>query len=317
LDVHREIDPASDLAAIGQLTKWLRHRKPDVIHLHSSKAGAIGRIAARMAGIPAIYSPHAIAFLRTDVGLPTRAMFFAIEWLLGIVGTVTVACSASELTAMRLIPGRKIAIPNGVNLAALSVPDLRPDQVGLNIMLCGRITAQKNPELACAVAEASPPEWRWTWLGGGDLEDFVRARGRISVTGWMPRSEAVTKLAGGDVVVHTSSWEGMPIAILEAMALGLPAIVTDAVGNRDVVEPGKTGFVCGNAEDFLRALSTLANKPALRRTMGDAARARVVETYDQTRLKQLWTALYESLALGRDRPTLGQQQKSHCRKSTR
>lgn len=196
---------------------------------------------------------------------------------------------------MRLIPGRKMVIPNGVNLATLPQPVPAPHGAGLDIVLCGRITAQKNPELACAIAETSPPDWRWTWLGGGDLEDLVRARSRIAVTGWLPRSEALARLAAADVVVHTSSWEGMPIALLEAMALGLPAVVTDVVGNRDLVEPGKTGFVCREAEDFLRALGALAKGPALRHAMGAAARARVAQTYDQDRLEQRWTALYDRL----------------------
>src|SRR6185312_8614205 len=127
---------------------------PDILHLHSSKAGAVGRVAARLARIPAIYSTHGVAFLRTDVGLATRALFYGAEFLLGLVGTVTVACSASELAAMRHIPGRKIAIPNGVNLADLPPPEPKRPRAGMDIVLCGRITAQKNPELANRVAAA-------------------------------------------------------------------------------------------------------------------------------------------------------------------
>jgi len=295
LDVHRDIDPASDVAAIRRLTKWLKHRKPDIIHLHSSKAGAIGRIAARFAGIPAIYSTHAVAFLRTDVSLPTRAMFFAVEWLLGLVGTVTVACSASELAAMRLIPGRKMVIPNGIDLTSLPQPTPRQDHEGLNIVLCGRITAQKNPELACAIAEASPPDWRWTWLGGGDLEDSVRVRGRISVTGWLPRSEAMARLTAADVAVHTSNWEGMPIAILEAMAMGLPVVATDVVGNRDLVIQKKTGFIGRSKSELLEGLRALAASTALRREMGTAARLRVITEFNQEDLARRWAALYARL----------------------
>jgi glycosyltransferase involved in cell wall biosynthesis len=295
LDVYREIHPASDFAAGRKLTKWLKHRKPSIIHLHSSKAGAVGRIAARLAGVPTIYSPHAIAFLRRDVSVATRVMFYVLEWLLGLAGATTVACSSSELAAMRLLPGHKMMIPNGVDLAGLPSLSAQPNRTYLNVILCGRITAQKNPKLACAIAEASSPHWRWTWLGGGDLEDLVKIRGRIAVTGWLSRGEVLAKLAAADVVVHTSSWEGMPIALLEAMGIGLPAVVTDVPGNRDVVDPTKTGFICRTLDDFVYALNILANEPALRRKMGDAARARVQRMFDLDRLQQRWISLYKEL----------------------
>lgn len=292
LDVGREINPRGDIAAARKLAAWLKQAKPDILHLHSSKAGAIGRVAAWLAGVPAIYSTHSIAFLRTDVGLPTRMLFFAMEWLLGLIGTATVACSPSELKAIRLIPGRKLVIPNGIDMAAMPAPRMTDDHPGLEIVLCGRITMQKSPSLACAIADASPPAWRWTWLGGGDLEEMVRRRGRIAVAGWLPRSEVLARMGGADVMVHTSSWEGMPIAMLEAMALGLPVVATDVVGNRDLVRPGETGYVARDVEEFLKALQKLAETPALRRKMGDAARAAVIQEYDQDQLAKRWQALY-------------------------
>jgi glycosyltransferase involved in cell wall biosynthesis len=295
LDVHREIDPVSDFAATRKLTRLLRQMRPDVLHLHSSKAGAIGRVAARLAGVPAIYSTHSISYLRTDVSVAMRVIFYAMEWLLGFVGTVSVACSPSELQAMRFIPGRKIVIPNGIDLDALPQPAVTPPHQGLDIVLCGRITVQKNPRLACAIAAASPPEWRWTWLGSGEMEDVVREGGRIAVAGWLPRPDVLARLGAADVIVHTSSWEGMPIAMLEAMALGRPVVATDVVGNRDLVEPGKTGFVARDVAGVLRALCTLEKSPSLRQAMGEAARARVATDYNQTRLAARWMQLYESL----------------------
>ena len=292
LDVHREIDFSSDFAAVRRLVAWLKSVRPDVLHLHSSKAGAIGRVACNLAGIPAIYSTHGVAFLRTDVGPATRALFYSAEFMLGLIGDVTVACSPSELAAMRRIPGHKIAIPNGVNLASLPQRRPRERQAGLEIVLCGRITAQKNPELASRIAAASPPEWRWTWLGDGDLRDTVLAGGRIEVAGWMPRTEVLARLAVADVLVHTSSWEGMPIAVLEAMALGLPAVVTNVIGNRDLVLPGKTGYVADTAPEFLSALQKLAASPELRREMGQAAHQRVLNEFGQEKLGQTWLSLY-------------------------
>lgn len=295
LEVHREIDLASDIAAVYALTRLLKRLRPDILHVHSSKAGAVGRAAARLAGVPVIYSTHGVSFLRTDIGRLISALFYALEWFLGLLGNVTVACSPSELNAMRRIPGRKIAIPNGIDMTTIPPRSPERQHQGLEIALCGRITAQKNPQLACAIAEASPPEWRWTWLGGGDLEDKVRTHGRINVAGWLSRAEVLTKLGTADVMVHTSSWEGLPIAVLEGMALGLPVVVTDVVGNRDLIQTGKNGFVARNVLEFLTALETLAENPQLRRTMGEAGRARVMREYDQDRLRTRWLGLYEEI----------------------
>ncbi|HKU55080.1 MAG TPA: glycosyltransferase [Rhizomicrobium sp.] len=302
LQVHREIDLGSDLAAVRQLVTWLNRIRPDVLHLHSSKAGAIGRIAALLAGVPAVYSTHGVAFLRTDVGPAARAFFYGMEFILGLIGTVTVACSPSELAAMRRIPGRKLTIPNGINLGEL--PDSRPKDksAGMDIVLCGRITAQKNPELANRIAAASPAEWRWTWLGDGELRDAVLAGGRIAVAGWMPRGEVLARLGAADVMVHTSSWEGMPIAILEAMALGLPAVVTDVVGNRDLVVSGKTGFVADTDSDLLQALKQLETDPELRRRMGEAGHERIMKEFDQEKLGKIWLSLYSDIWAQRERP---------------
>jgi glycosyltransferase involved in cell wall biosynthesis len=295
LDVRREIDPIGDYRACCALATILRQIKPDVLHLHSSKAGAIGRVAAWLVGIPAIYSTHGMAYLRTDVGWATRALFYGLEWLLGLSGTTTVACSPSELRSMRFIPGAKMDIPNGIDLATLPAPIPAASRDGFNILLCGRITAQKNPELACRIAALSLPSWRWTWLGGGELGGLVQAGGRITVTGWIPRAEALARLQAGDVMVHTSSWEGMPIAVLEAMALGLPVVATNVVGNSDLVVHGKTGFVADDVAGFIAALTQLAGARELRQRMGQEGRRRVAEDFNQAKLSTRWMALYDEL----------------------
>ena len=302
LDIPRDIHPIKDFRACRSLARVLAMMQPDIVHLHSSKAGALGRIAAKLTGIPAIYSPHGVAYLRTDVAIGARALFFGLEWLLGFVGTVTVACSPSEMAAMRAIPGWKTIISNGIDLTSLPPEDHRsPPHPGLQIALCGRITAQKNPEFACQIAQSSPPDWRWVWLGDGELQDLVMRSGRIEVLGWMPRASALAHLSASDIMVHASSWEGMPFAILEAMALGLPVVATNVVGNRDLVVPGETGFLAAGAPAFLQALQTLANSGGLRRKMGEAGRRRVVNEFDQLRLGERWMDLYERV-----------KKKKHC-----
>jgi glycosyltransferase involved in cell wall biosynthesis len=302
LDMRRDIHPIADFRATRATAKLLRSLHPDIVHMHSSKAGALGRIAAWLTHTPSVYSPHGLAYLRTDVGILTRAFYFMLEWLLGLAGTVTVACSPSELEAMRSIPGAKTFIPNGIDFAALRPATAITARTKLRIVLCGRITAQKNPLLACAIAQASPPDWHWAWLGDGDMRDSVEHAGRIEVLGWTPRSEALDRLSASDVMVTTSSWEGMPIAVLEAMALGLPVVATDAVGNRDLIRSGENGFIATDVAGFLRALNCLAQSPELRRAMGEAGRQRVLNEYDQDKLGARWINLYARLCAKSEHP---------------
>jgi glycosyltransferase involved in cell wall biosynthesis len=293
IDTPREIDPVGDLRAALNLTRLFRTLRPDIVHLHSSKAGAIGRIAARMAGVPAIYSPHGISYLRTDVAPATRAFYFALEWILGLAGTVTAASSPSELEALRPIPGQKAMIPNAINLGTLQPKDHDEAPTSeLQIVLYSRITAQKNPNLACEIAEMSPPSWRWFWLGDGELRDIVRRSGRIEILGWMPHAAALSRLRSADILVHTSTWEGMPMGVLECMALGLPVVATGAIGTRDLILPGVTGFIANDAPTFLSALQTLANSQLLRRRLGGAGRLRVTHDFDPVALAARWANLY-------------------------
>jgi glycosyltransferase involved in cell wall biosynthesis len=295
LEVKREIHLFGDFQACRAFTVLLRKLRPDIIHLHSSKAGAIGRLAAFLTGVPAVYSTHGIAYLRTDVSSATRALFFSLEWLLGLLGAKTVACSPSELHTMRFIPGYKCSIPNGIDLREFSLPAHEQTSDHLEIVLCGRITVQKNPALASAIAEESPPDWRWTWLGDGEQRELVERSGRIEVTGWQPRATTLARLAKGDILIHTSSWEGMPIAILESMALGLPVVATDVVGNRDLVVDGETGFLAYDRASFSIALETLSKSRELRQRMGQAGRRRIEAEFDQAKLAQRWADLYRQI----------------------
>jgi len=96
----------------------------------------------------------------------------------------------------------------------------------------------------------------------------------VDVTGWQERDKALDRLADLDVYVQTSLWEGMPIAVIEAQVAGIPAVVTDVVGNRDVVEDGVTGFVVANPREMYERVAQLSKDPDLRYKMGAEARRR-------------------------------------------
>ena len=158
LPMTRLIRIGADLRVFGQLCGMLRRIQPDVVHCHSSKAGFLGRWAARREGLPSVYTPHGYAFLRTDVGSLQRACFKTAEWLAARAGNAIVACGEEEYALSRLLASRNdqvLCIPNSLNLVELdalrrTVPPacLHPDAIMVGT--CGRLEPQRNPDLFSA-----------------------------------------------------------------------------------------------------------------------------------------------------------------------
>lgn len=298
-----EVSPAADLRSLASLVRLLRDRSPDVIHLHSSKAGALGRIAARRLGLQdrTFYSPRGFAFLREDVPPSRRRSYLVFEWIAARLGGALVACSSSEADLARLRLGHKrvLLVENCIDLDALPAPGGgRRERV--RVATSGRICYQKAPwrfrALSAAMAEKAVD---LVWIGDGELRGELEAPPaprNIRVTGWRSRAEVYRELAQSDVFVLPSLWEGMPLALIEAQALGLPAVVSDVTGNRDVVRNGATGFVCGTEADFVEKTRLLVSDAALRSTMGAAARRMALERFSTRRMHLEMLAAYRTRA---------------------
>lgn len=297
-DAGREIRPRQDLLALRQLTKILRGLTPDITHLHSSKAGVLGRLACRFLRFPNVYSPRGVSFLRRDVSPKTKALYWAIEALFALVGGPVVACSEGERTALRRLPCKTFMIPNQIDIEEIEslTEGCADTNAAFHIAICGRMEPQKNPELIARLIAVSPSHWTWTWIGDGPLAYVLREIPNLHITGWVDRRTALREIRQADVLLHATAWEGMPHAILEAMALGRPIVTTDVEGNRDLVVNAHTGLVCGENEVELRAaLQRLANAPETRRAMGAAGRTRAQTLYAPSVVAPQWTALYEHL----------------------
>ena len=93
----------------------------------------------------------------------------------------------------------------------------------------------------------------FVWIGDGELRHVLKAE-NITVTGWEERKEALAYAMQGDVFLLTSLWEGLPISLLEAMYMKKLCIVSDVIGNRDVIRSGDNGFVCRNVAEFVSAV---------------------------------------------------------------
>ena len=299
----REISPAKDWAAFRKLLKIFREEKPDVVHAHSSKAGALARPAAFLAGVPRVfYSPHAYGFLQEDRSMISRALYYVLEWCVSWIGHI-VAVSPGEGALARPLSWGKTVHVAPVACLVQAPPEPPAKQGGVLVFgACGRIGPQKNPDAfthLCQRLTDARYSIRCAWVGGGDgeakmrqdLENMNLLR-KVDMTGWLAPEEAARRVAALDVFVHYSRWEGLPTVILNAMAMGLPVVASDIPGNRDAVVHGETGFLAENEIELLEYCLKLADDPALRQKMGEAGRARVRKEFSRQGLIDKLSALY-------------------------
>ncbi|MGS0891028.1 glycosyltransferase [Burkholderia stagnalis] len=297
VDMVREISPKSDLASLRALVRQLRDCRPTVIHLHSSKAGVLGRVAARIAAPDAkvLYSPHGLSFLRSDVSRAKQFAYLSFERLAARMGGTVVACSNSEL---REIKGKvraksAVLVENGVNVT--EIPSrLAHDDRTVSIGMSGRASFQKNHEAFAQLAtRLQGPDVRFVWIGGNpdELPD-PRERQAMTCSGWVNRPQALALTSALDIYVQTSRWEGMPVALIEAQVAGIPAVVTDVVGNRDVVIHGVTGYVASSADEMAGYVAMLRDDRQLREQMGAAARNLAIRRFSMSAIFRQWHVLY-------------------------
>lgn len=302
-DVGRELAPLRDLRAARTLSSLLRRLAPDLVHAHSAKAGGLGRLVSRRLGLPCLYSPHGYAFLRRDVGTSRRRLFRWIEALLARrSGALTVAGGPGEAAAARALGGPVRLIGNMVDVAAIAAtprPDRPSPQPGapLCLVAMGRLSPQKNFPLFAAIARHRPQD-RFLWIGDGP-DRPAEPPANLTITGWCRHDDALRQLAGADALLQTSLWEGLPLTVLEAMALELPVLAWPAPGTVDLVTDGRTGYLCPDAESFAARLGALAADPARRAGLGAAGRAMVEAHHDVARNAALWMEVYDAMTTGR------------------
>ena len=303
LSLARAIDPRADAAGLLAIRRLVRALNPDIVHLHSSKAGVLGRVAARLGGVAhrVFYSPRGLAFLQEDRSPAARRVYQAIEWTTARFGGTVVACSQSELDMIRsrIRPRRAVLVENGIDVAAISPWRDRGDG-RVVIAGAGRLTYARNASLFAQIAAATAaPDADFVWIGDGDAADRAALEhAGVRVTGWLPREDVLRRMSSIDVHLHPSRWEGMPIALIESQVAGVPAVATDVVGNRDVVEHGVTGYLGASPAELATHVRGLIADPLLRRRLGTNARDHALARFNLTRVVDDFERLYASAVTG-------------------
>jgi glycosyltransferase involved in cell wall biosynthesis len=283
LKLRREISPGSDLASVVQLRRLVKREGSfDVIHGHSSKGGAIARLAGRWAGIPTVYTPHSLIMSSPEISGARRVAYTLVERILGACATSkTIAVSEDErdfILGLKLVPKERVAlINNGIDdrtfayFSGSGVEKRATDERPLTFGSIMRFSAQKAPgylvEAFARLVRGLPQvPLRLVVAGDGELLTEVEGQAQasevgenISLLGW--RTDVAGVLHGYDVFVISSLYEGFSYAILEAMAAGLPIVSTDVFGTKETVArvPGNVIVPAGDPAALARGMQRMAN----------------------------------------------------------
>jgi len=270
IDMVRELSPFHDFRSTLKLRKLLKQLNPDIIHLHSSKAGVLGRFANSLLFSnkkKVFYTPHGYSFLRQDISSSKRKLFRCIEkYTQRLFGGITIACGDTEYEIAQGL-GKSLLVRNGINIENTEQPYEKTKNIKLTIGTIGRIMAQKNPSLFNDIALCFP-QYDFVWIGDGEDREMLTAP-NIKITGWFTdNSEVFPLLNQLDIYLQTSLWEGLPIAVLEAMNYKKPIVATDVIGNKDLVIENENGFLFQNINQLDTVFSQLESE-SFRQRLGE------------------------------------------------
>jgi glycosyltransferase involved in cell wall biosynthesis len=326
LDMRREISPLSDARGVAQLLRHIRREGPfDVVHGHSSKGGALARLAGRLAGVPTVYTPHSLIISSPEIPRAKAAAYGLVELALGRLATSRIIGVSSDegefVSRLKLVPDRRIAvIENAIEDRSFedliggeslgTVDEGRPLTFGSTM----RFSPQKAPgHLIGAFVRLNRmlPDLPMRLVIVGDGELFEEARrqkqasgmnGRISLPGW--RSDIENVLRELDVLVVSSLYEsGLSYSTMEAMAAKLPVVSTDVFGVKGTLSrvPGNVLVPIGDPAalaDGMRRVATLSGPETLRRELrkiGQANRDYVRRRFRRSNVNRRTLELYREL----------------------
>ena len=293
----RSIKPSKDLKALKEIKNIIKEEKPDIVHLHSSKAGILGRLAVNGNKIKMFYNPHGFSFLKQDDSKLKRIIYWLIEKFAAIINKkcTIIGCSNGEYEEAKKLNRNSICINNGIDIEKLDeetagFEEKAIDYDNLKICTVGRIGYQKNPDMFNKIAEAFP-NLQFTWIGDGDLKDKLTSP-NITITGWRTREEVLKILNEQDIFILPSLWEGLPISLLEAMYLKKVCIVSNCIGNKDVIRDGKNGFVASKTEIYISLLNKIIKKEEYIELISTKANQDTVKKYNNIIMLKKYINVY-------------------------
>ena len=280
--------------AYRDVRRWYKKIDPDIVHFHSSASGFVGRWALPCKKLSAFYTPHGYSFLMRNGTKFKRFLFWLIEYFSAKRSAVTIACSEGEYKEAMKLSKRSTYVNNGINTKNLKsfVRSISKIQHPIKICTSGRILYQKNPKLFNEIARLLP-EAQFIWIGEGELESELTSP-NICVTGWIKREEALNIIKDVDFFILPSLWEGLPISLLEAMYLKKICLVSDVIGNRDVIKNGINGLICHSANEYADLIRSIVDGKVEGVLLAEHASNDIEEDYNIDLMAQKYDEIYKS-----------------------
>ena len=309
--LQREVRPITDARGFGEIWQLIRKLRPDLLHLHTFKAGFLARLAGRILGIPSVYTIHAwlygtAAVSRFSSALSGPCERLAARWCERII-TVSRA-------GARIVRGHRIGSPSKLVTIHNGLPDcseqaqLSPTETPV-ITMVARFIEGKDHDLLLRAFARIPKGPRLRLVGDGptraSVENLARELGiREQVDFLGNRDDVASLLATSDVFVLASRSEMLPISILEAMRAGLPVIASDVGGVGEAVTHNENGFLVpsGSVSALAQALIDLTTDYALRLRMGHAGRQRFTRQFLSSSMQERTRCIYRDVLLSLGRP---------------
>jgi glycosyltransferase involved in cell wall biosynthesis len=304
----RPLRPWTDFKAFHALASLFRTARPDLVHTHSSKAGILGRLAARRAGVPRIvHTNHGLPFYDFQPW-PVRGSYWALERLATGVSD-KVVCVGEEMRRKsiqaRLGPaGLFEVVPSGIEIDRFVDARSVRGELGIpeGVRVAAVVSRMARHKGHRYLVEAAPPDVHLLFVGDGEerasLERRVAERGlQATFAGHVPPERVPNLMASMDVLVHASLWEGLPRAAVEALLAGRPVVAFDCDGAREVVIDGVTGRLVRpkDTAGLTAAISDVLAQPDHGRSLGEEGRRRCRDRFEWRAAGERLDAIYQDL----------------------
>lgn len=311
----REIKPIQDIQSMIKLRKLLKKLNPQIIHIHSSKAGILGRIAALGMGSKVIYNAHGWAF-NMKVSKKKQWVYSKAEKLLSCTTDKIINISVDEYkTALAegISEKKMIVIKNAIEIDSIKDYDKKSIFEELNIPeeayvigICGRIAEQKSPEIfieVCSKMMETIPKAYFLMIGEGELRKDTMAlaqvkgiEDRLRITGWTNEPNQYISIL--DVALLTSKWEGFGLVLLQYMLYKKPVIASNVGGIPEIVRDGVTGYLVdwNDTEAYCTRIRAIYENPVAYEVIVQNAYNMVKEEYSLARLVEEHDKLYNEMA---------------------
>jgi glycosyltransferase involved in cell wall biosynthesis len=301
----RQISLVDDALCFFELRSKLKQYQPDIIHLHSSKAGLIGRLVAKSLGIRSVFTAHGWAFTE-GVSRSQRKLYLFLERFMSRFANKIITVSEYD---RRLALKYKVGDSNKLITIHNGMPNLMPDadiKAGggpVRLIMVARFDEPKDQAaLVRALSGVSAKHWHLELVGDGPsieqvrlLVDDLGLGSKVTFSG--ARNDVGERLANSDVFCLISNWEGLPLTILEAMRGGLPVIASDVGGVAEAVVDRQTGYVVmrGDTAGITVAIEALLESEEDRTRFGKNGRLRYEEKFTFQVMLDKTLAVYEEI----------------------